>query len=53
MYLKEEFYFVRHLTMSSLMVFWNLLGQLQIDCLTPFRDVNQEIVDIVLVTVAH
>ena len=53
MYLKGELYFVRHLTMSRLLGFCSLLGQSKIELLTLFRDVNQESVDIVLVTVAH
>jgi hypothetical protein len=39
--------------MSSLVRFRNLLRQSKVDGLTRFRDVNQESVYIVSVTVAH
>jgi len=53
MYSQREFYFVRHLSVTSLMGVWSLLRQSKFEGLIPFRDVNQERVDTELVTVAQ
>jgi hypothetical protein len=53
MHLHKRSPLVMYLSTSSIMGFWNLLGQSKFENLTVFRDVNHDGVDTVLVTATH